>query len=190
MTSIAAHLTASELESRYRRASAPIEKSHFHALWLVAEGYDCGEVAELLSFSRRWVELLVKRYNEGGADRLGDQRAGNGTRPTILTPAALAGLRERLGTPPDDGGLWTAPKVAGWLARFHGRARVHDQRGWDALIAIEYTVQRPRPRQPGAATVQDRARLKKNSRGRRAKNGAGIRTRRSRSGRATSTASA
>jgi len=190
MTSIAPHLRTSELEARYRRASAPIEKSHFHALWLLAEGYEGDEVAEILSFSRRWVELLVKRYNAGGPDRLGDQRAHNGARPTILTPAALAGLKERIATPPDDGGLWTAPKVARWLARFHGRETVHDQRGWDALIAIEYTIQQPRPRHPGAATARDRATLKKSSRGRRGRSGAGIPPRRSRSGRRTSTASA
>ena len=28
------------------------------------------------------------------------------------------------------------PKIARWLAGFHGLKAVHDQRGWDALIAI------------------------------------------------------
>ena len=51
---------------------------------------------------------------------LGDQRAHNGTEPTILTPEALAALKERLKTPPDDGGQWTGPKIARWLADFHG----------------------------------------------------------------------
>jgi transposase InsO family protein len=55
--------------------------------------------------STRWVRILIKRYNEGGPHRLGDQRAHNGTEPTILTQAALAALKERLASPPDDGGL-------------------------------------------------------------------------------------
>jgi hypothetical protein len=38
---------------------------------------------------------------------------------------------------------------------------VHDQRGWDALIAIEYSIQKPRPRHPKAAGEDDRAELKK-----------------------------
>ena len=38
---------------------------------------------------------------------------------------------------------------------------MHDQRGWDALIAIGYSIQQPRPRHPGAATEEDRAALKK-----------------------------
>jgi len=63
-----------------------------------------------------------------------------GTKPTILTPDALAALQERIKTPPDDGGLWTGPKIARWLAKFHGVQGIHDQRGWDALIAIGYSI--------------------------------------------------
>ena len=136
MTTIKAHVSSSELEARYKRAVDPIGKSHFHALWLLSCGYEVDEVAELLSFSSRWVRALVKRYNEGGAGALGDQRSRNGTKPTILTPEALAALTERMKTPPDDGGLWTGPKIARWLAKFHGVQAVHDQRGWDALIAM------------------------------------------------------
>jgi hypothetical protein len=51
-------------------------------------------------------------------------------------PEALATLKERIKTPPDDGGLWTGPKVARWLAKFHDLKSVHAQRGWDALVGI------------------------------------------------------
>ena len=88
----------------------------------------------------------------GLAVSLGDQRVNNGGEATILTPEALAALKHRLKTPPDDGGLWTGPKVARRLAKFHGLKRVHDQRGWDALVSIEYSIQKPRPRHPEAAT--------------------------------------
>ena len=74
MTTIKVHLGSHELEARYEAAAEPIAKSHFHALWLLSLGYDVGEVAELLSFSPRWIRELVKRYNEGGPERLGDQR--------------------------------------------------------------------------------------------------------------------
>ena len=79
MTAIHAHLSASDLEHRYKTASESIAKSHFHALWLLARGYGIDQVAGLLSFSTRWLRILIKRYNEGGPDRLGDQRAHNGT---------------------------------------------------------------------------------------------------------------
>jgi len=189
MTTMTAHVSSVELEARYEAAADPVAKSHFHALWLLSSGYEVEEVAELLSFSPRWVRELSRRYHEGGAEALGDQRSHNGTKPTILTPAALAALSERIKTAPDDGGLWTGPKIARWLAAFHGRQAVHDQRGWDALVAIGYSLQQPRPRHPEAATEADRAALKKNSRPRRPKSVARIRTRRSKSGRWTNTAS-
>ena len=55
MTTIHAQLSSVELEARYEAAADPVAKSHFHALWLVSCGYEIEEVAELLSFSSRWV---------------------------------------------------------------------------------------------------------------------------------------
>ncbi len=164
MTAIASHLSAAELEARYKTAADPAAKSHFHAVWLLSLDYTAEEVAGFLSFSVRWVRLLVKRYNEHGPDSLGDRRQSNGAAPAILTPEALSSLKKRLKAPPDDGGLWTGPKVARWLAEFHGLKSVHDQRGWDAFIAIEYSIQKPRPRHPKAAGETERDELKKTAR--------------------------
>jgi transposase len=189
MTATKAQLSSLELEARYKAAADPISKSHFHALWLLSSGYEVAEVAELLSFSARWVRELFKRYNESGPETLGDQRVHNGTNPTILTPEALAALKERIKTPPEDGGLWTGPKIARWLAGFHGLKTVHDQRGWDALIAIGYSIQQPRPRHPAAATEEDRTALKKSSSARLRRNGTSIQARPSKSGRWMNTAS-
>jgi transposase len=189
MTTIKAHLSSAELEAHYKTAVDPTGKSHFHALWLLSCGYEVDEVAELLSFSPRWVRVLLKRYNEGGAGTLGDQRSHNGTKPTILTPDALAALKERIKTLPDDGGLWTGPKIARWLAKFHGVQAVHDQRGWDALIAIGYSIQQPRPRHPEAASDEGRSALKKSLRPQRTRSSANIRMRLLKSGRWMNTAS-
>ena len=190
MTMLVGHLTAAELEAGYETAPDPIAKSHFHALWLLSSGHSVTEVARLLSCSTRWVHILVKRYNDGGVQKLGDQRVHNGAEPTILTAAALSAVRERLKRPPDDGGLWTGPKIARFLAAFHGLSSVHDQRGWDALIAIGYSLQQPRPRHPEAASEEDRDALKKNSKRRRKKSGAIIRRLTLNSGRWTNIASA
>ena len=65
----------------------------------------------------------------------------------------------------DDGGQWTGPKIARWLAGYHGLESVHDQRGWDALIAIGYSIQQPRPQHPDTATAQDRTRAQKKLQG-------------------------
>jgi hypothetical protein len=42
-----------------------------------------------------------------------------------------------------------------------GLARVAPQRGWEALKAIDWSVQKPRPRHPHAATPEEREALKK-----------------------------
>ena len=70
MTAIKSHLSGAELEHRYKTASEPIAKSHFHALWLLTRGYSIDQVAGLLSFSTRWVRILIKRYNEGATEAL------------------------------------------------------------------------------------------------------------------------
>ena len=99
-------------------------------------------------------------------------------------------LKQRIQTAPLDGGVWTGPKIARWLAGFHGLKSVHDRRGWDALVAIGYWVQKPRPRHPQAATEEGRAALKKSLRTRRPKNSSSILKPPSNCGRWMSTGSA
>jgi hypothetical protein len=76
------------------------------------------------------VEQLAARYNAHGPAALGDQRRRNGRAARVLTEAVLAALAERLKAPPEEGGRWTGPKVALWMARQLGVERVHPQRGW------------------------------------------------------------
>ncbi len=80
-----------------------------------------------------WVEQLAAHYNTSGPGALGDQPRRNDRPASLLTPELLAALAGRLKRPPEDGGVWSGPKVAAWRARRLGRAEVHPQRGWDAL---------------------------------------------------------
>ncbi len=121
------------------------------------------ETARLTGFVPRWVEELLVRYNRFGPSSLGDQRRGNGARPTILTPEILDLLKERLKSPPEDGGVWTAKKVAAVMAAELGLASVAEQRGWEALRAIGWTIQTPRPRHARAAGPEAQAEFKKSS---------------------------
>ena len=73
-------------------------------------------------------------------------------------------LPERLTSPPDDGGVWTSKKVAALIAAELGLAKVAEQRGWEALRAIGWTIQRPRPRHARAAGPEAQAEFKKSSR--------------------------
>lgn len=190
MTRIIEHLSAAELEQRYRTAQDATEARHTQAIWLLAQGRSVLDVAGVLAFAPRWVEKLAARYNERGPDVLGDQRRHNGRTGSVLTTAVLAALAERLRTPPEDGGRWTGAKVAIWMAARLGLAKVHPQRGWEALKRVRWSIQAPRPRHPRSATPEQQAEFKGGSTRRSRKPGPQTPTSRSRSGQRTSTASA
>ena len=157
---IVEHLSVGELERRYRTARDATEARHTQAIWLLAQGRTVLDVAGVLAFAPRWVEELAARYNAHGPDALGDQRRRNGRIASVLTPELLAALCDRLRVPPEDGGAWTGPKVATWMAAQLGLERVHAQRGWEALKRVRWSIQAPRPRHPRSATPEQRADFK------------------------------
>ncbi len=161
MAEVAGHLSLAELQAGYRTSEDARLARHYQVIWLLAQGRSCGDVAQLTSLARRWVEQLLARYNAFGPSSLGDRRRGNGARATVLTPAVLDVLRERLKSPPEDGGVWTSRKVAAVIASELGLAFVAEQRGWEALRAIGWTIQRPRPRHARAAGPEAQAEFKK-----------------------------
>ena len=163
MAKVAAHLSLAELQAGYRTSGEAKLARHYQVIWLLAQGRSCAEVAQLTSLARRWVEQLLARYNQFGPSSLGDRRRGNGTRPTVLTPAVLDVVRERLTSPPEDGGLWTAKRVAAVMAAELGLERVAEQRGWEARRAMGWTIQKPRPRHARAAGPEAQAEFTKSS---------------------------
>ena len=187
MARIVEHLPVAELEARYRAARDVTEALHFQAIWLLAQGRTVLEVSEVLAFAPRWVTRLAARYNALGPEALGDRRRRNGKAASLLTPDLLAALAARVRTPPEDGGLWSGPKVALWMADHLGLAKVHPQRGWEALKRIDWSVQAPRPRHARAATPEQRAAFRGGSRRRSHRPRRRIPIGRSRSGPRTST---
>src|SRR4051794_3220664 len=146
---LAAHLSPAELGRRYRAARSPVERSHLQIVWLLSRGRGEREVAQVTGYGRRWVGEVARRYDEGGPDGLGDRRRGNaGARP-LLGAEDEAALRAALAEPPADGGLWTGPKVATWMAARLGR-KVWPQRGWGYLKKLGYSG-------PGRGTPRRRA---------------------------------
>src|SRR3954453_7369833 len=112
-----------------------------------------------------------------------------GTPRYPLKPALLDRLRLRLTGPPVDGGLWTSRKGAAWMADELGLASVAVQRGWEALRAVGWSVQVPRPEHPARATPEEREALRKSSPPLPPRRRRSIRARPSRSSPRTSTAS-
>src|SRR5215210_7898671 len=167
MARVAGHLRVEDLEAGFRSARDPTAVRHFQVIWLLARGHTIADVAAVTSFVPRWIEQLLARYNAEGPEALGDLRRRNGGVSSVLRPALLERLRARLTQPPPDGGLWSSRKVAAWMAGELGLAAVLPQRGWEALKAIGWSVQKPRPRHPASATPEEREAFKKAGAGRR-----------------------
>jgi transposase len=161
MAEVGAHLSVAELGERFRAASDARAARHLQAIWLLAKGHEVAQVAATTAFGVRWVEKLLARYNAQGPDALGDLRRHNGRGRTVLRPELLDKLRRRLAEPPPDQGAWTSRKVAAWMAGELGLAAVAVQRGWEALRAVGWSVQVPRPEHPERATPDAQEAFKK-----------------------------
>ena len=115
---------------------------------LKLKGRSSAEIAEFFMHREDWVRRTVRRYNAGGPEAMKDGRADNGA-PRTLNDALMAELEARLEARPDDGGLWSGPKVAAWIRGRTGKPCV-DRTGWVYLVRAGYSLQRPRPKHPGA----------------------------------------
>jgi transposase len=113
------HASTQELEHRYRKAKDPVERSHHQIVWLLSEGRSTREVCEVTGYSPGWVRKIARRYNERGVEGLGDRRHSNpgAKERALLDEAGEAQLLEALQGPPPDGGMWSGPKVALWIAQ-------------------------------------------------------------------------
>jgi transposase len=143
--SIYPHLTLDALERRYRTAKDTVARSHWQMIWLLAQGNPSAQVAVVTGYTINWVRSIAQRYNQHGPEGLGDRRHRNPGRLGLLSAAQRATLVAALEHPPPDGGVWTGPKAAAWMAAMLGH-RVHAQRGWEMLRRLGWTSKVPRPR--------------------------------------------
>lgn len=160
---LVAHLAPEDLQERYRTCAKAREARRWHALWLLSLGHPIGDVAALLGLHRNGVRNLLKRYNADGPTAVPDQppQQPKGPRPT-LSEADQHDLAVALTARPADGGIWTGPKVAAWIAQRTGRAHVHPQLGWVYLRKLGQTPKTPRPRHAHAASAEEQTAWKKN----------------------------
>jgi transposase len=152
---VASHLTAEEIDQRYRGCSDGAEKSRWHVLWLVTRPehpMSATAAAKLVGFTPAWGRTILKRYNAHGAEGLSDRRRDNGAR-FKLNPQQQAELFTALQTSPPDGGIWSGPKVAA-VARDRFGVQVVNQTGWPWLQELGFRLVVPRPRHPKAATPE------------------------------------
>src|SRR5262245_14721971 len=80
------HLTERQILRKYRACRHPIEKTRWHAVWLLArtdEPRTPARVADLVGLSAVTVRDVLHRWNDRGPDGLTDRRKDNGADPKL-----------------------------------------------------------------------------------------------------------
>ena len=155
------HWDAATALEAYRGEREGVRRSHLQVIWLLLSGEAPSVVARVTGFSVRWIAKLVARWNAAGPAGLGDRRRANGA-ALVLDEAGLLGLAAALEQGPEDGGLWSGRKVAGWMSAYLGRS-IDPKLGLDYLHRLGFSRQWPRPRHAKAAGPEEQAAFKKNS---------------------------
>jgi transposase len=156
------HRTAHQLRAKYRACRHLVERTRWHALWLLAQAGEPrtpAQVATIVGLSDVTVRAVLHRWNARGPDGVADGRKDNGSEPR-LTPRRRDALYAALQKRPPDGGLWTGPKVARYVRDRWG-VTVGPVTGWRWLRDLGFTLQVPRPSHPRSADRPARRAWKK-----------------------------
>src|SRR5215217_3359351 len=116
------HLPADEIRRRYLACERAGERTRWHAVWLLADGWPArtpDDVAALVGRSRTFVRNVLGRWNASGPAGLADGRRRNKRAP-LLSDAQRAELLAALKADPADGGLWSGPEVAAFARERFG----------------------------------------------------------------------
>lgn len=152
---VVGHLSADEIDRRYKTCPSPREKTHWQILWLLTRPdgpRTAVAVGRVVGLTPTWVRTLVRRWNADGPAGLADHRKDNGP-ADALTPERQAELYTALQADPPDGGLWTGPKVIRFVRDRWG-VEVVPQTGWRWLKSLGFSLRVPRPRHPKAASAE------------------------------------
>jgi transposase len=161
--SLAPYLTIEAIAGRYQSTTDPVERSHWHFLWLLARGLTATVIASITGYSAYWIGRIARRYNQHGPEGVKDLR--HQSRPS--TPLLRASQQDALvaalsvGSAPE-GDRWSGRTVAAWISQRRGR-HVGRQLGWTYLRRLGARLRVPRPRHV-QADVQAQADFKQHLR--------------------------
>ncbi|XGV96260.1 MAG: transposase [Leptolyngbya sp. BL-A-14] len=127
------HLSTSELKTHYQQARDAVEARRWHLLYLVNQQQTIKQAAQIVGVNYDYAKEIIRRYNQQGTTGIKNRsQRGQPSPRSLLTPAQQVELRQTLQNPPPDGGRWTGPKVAHWIAAKTGK-QIWAQRGWEYL---------------------------------------------------------
>ncbi len=128
------YLTLDELRTRYRRARDTSEARRWQLIHLVAQDWTIKQAAQAVDLNYDYAKEIIRRYNQDGPEALKNRSQKRQISPrSLLTAEQQRELKCALQSPAPDGGKWSGPKVAKWIAEKTGRSHVWPQRGWDYL---------------------------------------------------------
>jgi transposase len=125
-------LSRVDIAQRSRSASSAIERQRWQVIGLLADGSPLAEIVAATGCRPRTIRQIAQRYRACGPAALADGRQRSRGAAPLLREEQQRDLREALQKRAPDGGVWTGPKVARWIAARIGK-RVHRQRGWEYL---------------------------------------------------------
>jgi transposase len=128
------YLSTDELKNRYRQAKETAEARRWQLLHLVAQDWTIKQAAQAVDLNYDYAKEIIRRYNQEGPEAVSNRSRSRRTASrSLLTLEQQQELQRLLKDPAPDGGLWSGPKVAQWIAEKTGRSHVWPQRGWDYL---------------------------------------------------------
>lgn len=133
-----------DLKAAYRASTDAVEKRRVQAIWLLAAGKSRVEVREVTAYAPSSLNLIIRRYNEGGLAGLEDKRHADPGLAPLLNEAERKALYTVLQAPPEEGGVWSGQKVAAWVGQHLGKP-MYVQRGCEYLERLGFSLQHPRP---------------------------------------------
>jgi transposase len=134
------HLSIEELKTHYRQAKDTSESRRWHLLSLVAQCWTIKQAAEIVGLNYDYAKEIIRRYNQDGPEAVKKRNHQRLQSPrSLLTLEQQQELQQILQNPPPDGGEWSGPKVAQWIAQKTGRQHVWAQRGWDYLRRLGHS---------------------------------------------------
>ncbi len=139
MSNYQTRLNRAELEVYLATTTAPDERRRLQVLLHLADGTPLAEIVAMTGYRPRSIRQIAQRYIEIGAASLVDRRAFAPGAAALLSAPEQRELGQALAQPPPDGGQWTGPKVARWIAAKLGKS-VHRQRGWEYLRRLKADV--------------------------------------------------
>jgi transposase len=125
-------LSRADIAAHCVAASAVSERRRWQVIGMLADQVPLAEIMATTGYRPRTIREIAQRYHALGASTLEDRRVHSRGAPPLLSALLQHELQQMLQHPAPDGGEWTGPKVAQWIAAKTGR-NVYRQRGWEYL---------------------------------------------------------